>query len=72
MFLNKVIELYQLLYANDMVLLIDINNIIRQQLYPKFEVHNLDALLEKIYALGYHKKIPASFLVNLHFDLSLI
>lgn len=49
-----------------------IHNIIRQQLYPKFEVYNMDALQAKIGNLGYHKKIPVSFLINLHFDLSLI
>ena len=71
-FLDRVIDLYGLIYINDIVLLIDVGNIIRQQLYPKFEVYNMDALQAKIGNLGYHKKIPVSFLINLHFDLSLI
>ena len=68
---EKIASLLSLLH-NKTVSPKTIHNIIRQQLYPKFVVHNIEALLEKIYTLGYHKKIPASFLVNLHFDLSLI
>ena len=47
-----------------------INNIIRQQLYTKFEVYNLEALQDKLYNHGYHKNIPVSFLCNLYLDLN--
>ena len=47
-----------------------INNIIRQQLYAKFNVYNLDTLRDKLYENGYHKNIPASLLANTYIDLS--
>ena len=47
-------------------------NIIRQQIYPKFDVYNLDNLINISQKLGYHKKIPSSFLINLHIDLNSI
>ncbi len=47
-----------------------IANIISFQLYSKFDVYGQEALLDKIYELGYHQKIPQSFLSNLFIKLS--
>ncbi len=47
-----------------------IHNIIRQQLYPKFAVFNLESLQDKLYNMNYHKKLPVSMLANLHVDVS--
>lgn len=47
-----------------------ISNIISGTLYPKFNVYGLEALIDKLYSLGYHHKIPPTFMVNMHLDLS--
>lgn len=47
-----------------------IRNILSQQLYPKFKVYNIQALIDKLYVLDYHKKIPPSLLVDQYFDLT--
>lgn len=47
-----------------------VRNIIRQQLYPKLEVNNVDTALIKLRELGYHKKVPKSLLTNLYIDFA--
>lgn len=47
-----------------------VRNIIRQQLYPKFQVQNQDALLEQLHCLEYHKNIPPSLLFNFQINLN--
>ena len=46
-----------------------ISNIISSGLYAKLQVYGIDALLNKLQELGYHNKIPVSFLMNIHLDL---
>ncbi|MBP9743413.1 MAG: hypothetical protein KBD37_08645 [Burkholderiales bacterium] len=46
-----------------------ISNIISGSLYLKLKVYGIDALMDKLQSLGYHNKIPVSFLMNMHLDL---
>ena len=46
-----------------------LSNIISSGLYPKLQVYGIDALINKLHSLGYHTKIPVSFLINMHLDL---
>lgn len=46
-----------------------ISNIISSGLYLKLNVYGIDALIDKLQTLGYHNKIPVSFLMNMHLDL---
>lgn len=47
-----------------------IQNVISQQLYPKFQVQNQEALLEQLRKMEYHKKIPSSLLFNFQIYLN--
>ena len=47
-----------------------IRNIIRQQLYPKLDVSNVEAALLCLRELGYHKKVPKSLLTNIYIDFA--
>ncbi len=67
--LNRIAQILSTLYDKP-ISTKTINNIIRQQLYAKFEVYNLESLQDKLYNHGYHKNIPVSFLCNLFLDLN--
>lgn len=47
-----------------------IANIISTQLYTKLNVYGIEALIDKLHALGYHTKLPVSFITNMHLDLN--
>lgn len=47
-----------------------VQNIIRQQLYPKFQAKNQEVLLEQLHQLDYHKNIPPSLLFNFQINLN--
>ena len=46
-----------------------VSNIISSQLYNKLNVYGIEALLNKLYELGYSRKIPASFILNTYLEL---
>ena len=47
-----------------------VQNIIRQQLYPKFQVKNQETLIEQLHQHEYHKKIPSSLMFNFQINLN--
>lgn len=47
-----------------------VQNIIRQQLYPKFQVKNQETLIEQLHQHEYHKKIPPSLMFNFQINLN--